>query len=52
MKTVKFQIWVRTRTDVFIAFGWCYDAESGIARARREAPGFGFDVVDVWAVEA
>ena len=43
-------IYVETITgEVFEAFTWCRDKESGIARARQEAPEFGHNVVKIWA---
>lgn len=49
--TPRYQIYVRTiQGEVFMAFVWCSDEASGIARAQNEAPKFGYDVADIWAV--
>ena len=45
-----FRIFVRTaQGEEFMAFTWCRDEASGIARAKREGAEFGHDVVDAWA---
>ena len=45
-----FRIFVRTaQGEEFMAFTWCRDEASGIARAKREGTEFGHDVVDAWA---
>lgn len=48
---VKFEIWVRTKQgEIFIAFHWCRDAMSGIARAESEGKKFGYDIEEAWAI--
>lgn len=50
MFQARFSIMARTTAgEVFEAFRWTRDAASGIARAWREAPSFGFDLAEVWA---
>lgn len=45
-----FKIFVRTAGgEEFMAFTWCRDEASGIARAQREGAEFGFEIVAVWA---
>ena len=45
-----FRIFVRTaQGEEFMAFTWCRDEASGIARAKRDGAEFGHDVVDAWA---
>jgi len=47
----QYDIWVETDSgEIFLAFTWCRDRESGIARAVREAPNFGFKLRYAWAV--
>lgn len=51
MLPVTFKIWARREDGTeFECFAWCRDAESGIARAWREAPMFDENIVLVWAV--
>ena len=48
--TPTFRIFVRTvEGEEFQAFTWCRDEASGIARAWREGPKFGYNVIAVWA---
>ena len=45
-----FRIFVRTASgEEFMAFTWCRDEASGIARAKREGAEFGYDIVAAWA---
>lgn len=45
-----FRIFVRTASgEEFMAFTWCRDEQSGLARAKREGAEFGHDIVAVWA---
>lgn len=48
----RFIIFIETVTgEIIEAFTWCRDANSGIERARREAPEFGHNAVRIWAEE-
>lgn len=50
MPQPRFRIMARNlEGHAFCAFTWTRDAQSGIARAKREAREFGIDVTDIWA---
>lgn len=47
---VKFVIWVKpVGEEAFVAFYWCRDQASGIARAKSDAAKFGYELEQVWA---